>query len=124
MISRAIEYLNPGAQPLRDFVLVDDGELRIDDWRLPGEPPTIAELQTVAESPEFAAWLEERGGDPAKTLKRRIRDRVAAAIDDRDEGTLLTLALIDVLADRFNISRSTVRNAVISRVEQIIDGTT
>lgn len=122
MLDKAVEFLNPGARILVDYVIVDDGETRIDHWKLPGKPPTIAELQNVVKTPQFKAWHDERGGNPAATLKKRVRDRIASAIDDRDEGTVLVLALIDVIADRFGQNRNAVRNAVVNRVADLIDG--
>jgi hypothetical protein len=79
-IERAILARYPNAQVLVDFELRDDGngqEPYVSAWRLPGSPPTPAEVPTLAA--QYDAAQAQAQAD-AQALRQRIRTLLQSAV--------------------------------------------
>ena len=103
MIALVLEYLRPGADRtvISDF---DNSGKRFHtiQWRDPRPQPTAQEIADAQESPEFAAWLVEHGGDPEATALREAREK----LDTKDTDVRLLLAITRVLVEELNTLRT------------------
>ena len=74
MIILALRYLYPAADPLRDYVVADDGTgPRIAAWNLPAPQPTDAELQAALPAAQAQAEQERERAEVSAMLDERYR---------------------------------------------------
>jgi hypothetical protein len=76
---KALAHLYPDADPRRDYEIRDDADGRgphIAAWRLPGEPPT--EAQIAAAITAYDAAVTVRDAD-ARQLRQRVRTLAGGA---------------------------------------------
>lgn len=80
-IVNALRHLYPNAEPLRDYVLRDDGGgPYIAAWSLPDPQPTLSELE--AASTAYDAAETQRQTD-ATALRQRVLDLAQTAVGVR-----------------------------------------
>jgi hypothetical protein len=86
--------------PDTDFVFYSDS--RILDWGHADPKPTPAQVQAVLDSPAFADWQTEHGGDEQLTRRRRAKDY----LDDPEALEIVLRAIVMLTTDEINILRA------------------
>jgi XkdW protein len=83
ILSNALKQLFPAADPLRDYVVQDDGVgVYIAAWRLPDPQPTPAQLQAASDA--YDVTLAQAASD-ASALRTQVVNVAQSAV-----GVLLT----------------------------------
>lgn len=83
-IARAIKHLFPSAQPLHDYLVVDNGNgAEIAEWRLPVPVPTHAEL-VAAEGVALLADAKSDGLRRIADFAKAKRAEIAGTKDDAE----------------------------------------
>lgn len=78
ILSNALRYLFPDANPLRDWIVQNDGDgPYIAVWNLPDAQPTEAELQAASDA--YDAAKAQADADAAE-LRTRVRTTAQSAV--------------------------------------------
>lgn len=92
-----------GYKNYEDFFITIDGDLVLVEWFHQDPEPTDQQIIDAGNSPEFAIWLEEHGGDALKTQRRKAKEY----IDDANQYQAQVLrAFMLLMIDELNILRA------------------